>query len=253
MFLLEDRILFDAAVAIDITEAQQHEDSINEPSDDFDNFESAEQTAESFLQSPYEAQQATQLPINPYIDAVVRDALDGNLAALGLDGDLTLPDASPATENQTQVLLISNSLDNADELYETAGENTLAIRYDAANTTTEQLLAQIEQSLDGEKIDRIGIAQESDSNGKIDLLTNNSDTELWNGLNDLMAEDATIDLFASDMADSEFSDALETLTGHEVNYSDDLTGSNGDWLLENGDVNLADTYFDGEVYITILQ
>jgi Domain of unknown function (DUF4347) len=247
MFLLEDRVLFDAAVAIDITEVQQHEDSLNEPSDYFDDIESTEQTAESFLQSPYEAQQAMPLPVNPYIDAVVRDALDGNLTALGLDGDLALPEAASATGNQTQVLLISSSLANADELYEAAGENTLAIRYDAANTTTEQLLEQIEQSLDGEKIDRVGIAQGSDSNGRIDLLTSDSDSELWQGLNELMAEDATIDLFASNMSDSEFSDALETLTGHEVNYSTDITGSDGDWILENGDVNLADTYFDGEV------
>jgi uncharacterized protein DUF4347/parallel beta helix pectate lyase-like protein len=242
MFLLEDRILFDAAIAIDIADAANADDQ----SDDFDNNSdnATEQNIAAFLQSPYEAEQAMQLPINPYIDAVVRDALDGNLAALGLDGDFALPNMDNSA--QTQVLLISDSLDNADELYESAGDNTIAIRYDAANATTEQLLEQIEQSLDGEKINRLGIAQQSDSNGKIDLLTNDSDTELWTGLNALMADDASIDLFASDMADSEFTDALAALTGHEVNYSDNLTGSDGDWTLENGDINLANTYFNGE-------
>ena len=239
MFLLEDRILFDAAIAIDIADAANPDDQ----SDDFDN--NSDNSAEAFLQSPVEAQQAIPLPVNPYIDAVVRDALDGNLAALGLDGDFALP--SMDSSAQTQVLLISDSLANADELYASAGDNSIAIRYDAANTTTEQLLEQIEQSLDGEQITRLGIAQESDSNGKIDLLTNDSDTELWAGLNALMTDDASIDLFASDMADSEFTDALATLTGHEVNYSDDLTGSDGDWTLENGGIDLANTYFDGEV------
>ena len=65
-----------------------------------------------------------------------------------------------------------------------------------------------------------------------------------------LAENGTIDFLTSDLAASDSGNdliqAVENLTANEVNASDDTTGSadhDGDWILEDGDVDAASKYF----------
>ncbi len=218
IYKLEDRVLYDAAAAADAEAADTLSSADTADSNDSDNSSDQADKAES---------SATAGESQDSIDLI-------------LESSLIEP------ENGVHVLLISDEVEGAAELAESASSDTIVILYDADSTTAEQLLADLSDALDGQQASCIGIIAQSDTDGDIDLLENDSDTAFWQSVSGYMTDDARIDFFGSDLSDSSYVDQVAEITGHEVAYSTDTTGVEGDWLLEIGDIDLEDIYFGGD-------
>ncbi len=230
IYKLENRVLYDAAAAADAEVADALTTAITDNTSDQSDQSDTSDSSDSSNSS-------------------VADATDGDSGSATSDLqnliDSVLESSLIEPETGVHVLLISDAVDNASELAESASSDTIVILYDADTTTAAELLEDISNVLDGQKASSIGIIAQSDTDGDVDLLENDSDTTFWESISDYMTNDARIDFFGSDLDGSDYVDAVSSLTGHEVAYSTDTTGAEGDWLLEVGDIELEDIYFGG--------
>ncbi|MCF6176480.1 MAG: DUF4347 domain-containing protein, partial [Victivallaceae bacterium] len=244
MYQLEDRILFDGAAAIDVAEAAEQAEEI-------------QQEVEAAQEAEQQAEQG-----NPESQAAPQNAADAEQSAadeVPLAADL--PDGM-TDASDINVLLISDALENADDLFDAASSDTIVVRYDAQATTANELLAQINDALDGEKADSIAFAVETKDGGELTVFSDETTAyetiasdvqqDFWDGIDNVMAEDGRIDILSSNLTASvqgeSLVNAIAEATDHEVAASDDLTGATdlgGDWTLEHGDVDISDVYFDG--------
>ncbi|UDQ97277.1 DUF4347 domain-containing protein [Lentisphaerota bacterium WC36G] len=244
MYQLEDRILFDAAAAVDVAEANENSDA---------NF-------------------ADDVPTNEDQSGHTDSQLDQNYETLEGDdqGDNTddlLIDLSAQIDEGTvknlNVLLIDDDIDNADEIAELAGENTLVIKYDASQVSGDELINLIKDNVGENTIDSIGFITEESNNGTLQVISetttsdnidSQSQSDFWNGLDSLINDNGDINFFTPNLAGSEAGvqllDKLADNTDADVNASTDYTGGkdrNADWVLEyteNGEeVDLKDVYF----------
>jgi fibronectin-binding autotransporter adhesin len=242
IYKLEDRVLFDAAAAADVAVAESQTQDVQDVQP---NSQEAADSAESENSTVEDALSDFFLDSNQPVDA------DSNLSSDlhdYIDAFLAESNETDSLVSNPRVMIISNALENADELSDAASQSgTLAIRYDAENATVEQLIQEIDNILGGQKASSIAIAVEGDSDGNIDVLESDSDTAFWKHIPGLMAENGRIDFMGSNLGDSNYVDAVAELTGLDVTASDDVTGFAGDWILEKGDVNLNDLYFNGMV------
>ena len=254
MYKLEDRILFDGAAVADIADAQQEAEAQQEAAEAAEAEEAAQQEAaenadgseggESDSSTGGESDDSSSL------ESILAEIEAGNL---GADGQ------------RVDVLLVSDSLENADDIANATSSNTIVVRYDARTTSAADLLQQITDALDGNLADSIGFVTESGENAAIqlfadtdtslDTVNNGVHQDFFNALDNMMDEGAQVNLFASNLASTTegtaLVDAIGDSLGHDVAASTDETGSEsagGDWDLEystnDNEVDVAETYFD---------
>ncbi len=129
---LEDRILFDAAAPTAF--AQVVADAADPAHTDSANADAAEAT----------------------------DASQSDTAQVA--GSESLTEAiSAVQEGQTNVLLISSNVENAEQLANAAADDVITILYDYKNTTLDQLQTMISDALNGQVADTISFATEGQS------------------------------------------------------------------------------------------
>ena len=257
MYKLEDRILFDGAAAADVTDAQQE--------------------AEAQQQEAAEAEEAAQQEAAE--NAENADSSEGSESnsdsSTGGDSDdpgslesvlAAIETANTGSDGQhIDVLVVSDSLENAEDIVNATSSDTIVVRYDARTTSAADLLQQITDALGGKLADTIGFATESgenaavqlfaDTDTSLDTVNNSVNQDFFHSLNNLMDEGAQLNLFASNLASTTEGTALVDAIGdavdHDVAASIDETGSEsagGDWDLEystnDAGTDVSDVYFD---------
>lgn len=255
MYQLEERILFDgAAVAAVVVANQQHNDAANNDAAKNDaahnnQNQNQDQNQQAQQHNPHTQNHSDITKPNP--DGVTQQhtGVDNLLAqALGLDSSTASTHNSGAAEKHVNVMVISTSLDNADAVASLADANTIVVKYDSHNTTSAQLLAQINESLQGKKADSIAFLSEA-GDGQLSLFKDGKTTvtslndsvqqQFWHGVEGMLDSHGRVDFLASNLASTAAGKALVTeishITGHETAASTDLTGNStkgGDWNLE---------------------
>ncbi len=198
-------------------------------------------------------------------------AVDQNSIYAIIAGEHTLidtvalqPDNQGGSSETVHLLLISSDVDGAAELAQAAGENTIAVIYDASTETPYTLLSIIEAALAGKHADSIAFATHESGEAQFQL-TDGSNVSLgtllsdpvlqtfWQDVGDLLKEDGRIDILACDLGATDTGkllvSELETLSGHSVDASTDATGNpqyGGDWILEIGNIDLVAEYFTAD-------
>ncbi|OGV55285.1 MAG: hypothetical protein A2X45_15435 [Lentisphaerae bacterium GWF2_50_93] len=192
-------------------------------------------------------------------------AADATPVAAAIDPSAS---AAQSADPQVNVLVVSDSLENADTLFQSANSSTIVVKYDPKTTTSTELLQQITDALNGEEADSIGFVTDKAHDGAIELfadsdtsaqsLSSEAQQNFWNGVEGLLGENGKVNIFASDLASTEngrhLVDSLSQITNHQVAASTDVTGdadAGGNWELEyvakgTGSVDLIDQYFDRE-------
>ncbi|WP_320173973.1 DUF4347 domain-containing protein [Maridesulfovibrio sp.] len=173
-----------------------------------------------------------------------------------------LKDNSQPEEDPVTVLVASSGLADVNDLLGAAKENVVTVTYDGDSANPDDIFNKIESALDGKQAASIGFASHSIGSGSIHLggdysvdadtlLSNLEMTEFWKNVGSLVESDGHIDLLGCGVAGGEvgkdFIAKLEQITGREIAASIDDTGNTeagGNWLLEEGGVDLAQVYFD---------
>ena len=271
MYKLEDRILFDGAAAADVADAQQEADAQQqeaaESAENADNKEAAQnsdQDADSSADADSSDGSGNDGDSQAAGDSDDPGSLESILAAIetgntGSDGE------------HINVLVISDSLENADDIANATSSDTIVVRYDARTTSAAELMQQITDALDGKLADSIGFATDTDgaklqlfadTDTSLDTVNNSVNQAFFNYMSTLMDEGAQLNLFDSNLASTTegtaLVDAISDALDHDVAASIDETGSEsagGDWMLEytshNGlaidddnPVDLISSYFE---------
>lgn len=242
MYQLEDRILFDGAAAIDVANAAEQAEEAQQ--------EQQEQHEQQ--QEQQEQQQDTQAHNSETQDAAAEQPLAADL-----------PDNAASDADDVNVLVISDALENADELFQAASSDTIVVRYDARTTTAAQLLDMINDALAGKKADSIGFAVEtkegallnifSDETTSVNTISDQIQQQFWNGVEDNLDSDGRVDILSSDLAASDnglqLVNSISETVDHDVAASTDTTGgteAGGDWVLEHGDIDISEVYFSAD-------
>lgn len=171
--------------------------------------------------------------------------------------------ATPMDEG-LHVLVISSQVNDADDLAAAAKDDVLVIRYDAANTSLEDLAGLIDDALDGRKADSIAFASHNAGGAEValtgtavttadTLLSDAGQRAFWQAVGENVADNGRIDILACDVANGEAGESLlqnlEKISGRNVAASTDATGNEaygGDWVLESDGVDVSGTYFDAQ-------
>ena len=253
MYQLEDRILFDAAAAVDVAEANENADA-----NLADEVPITEGHANDGLNDSDDYSQET--------DGQESDSFEA-------DKDNLLLELSAQMDNQTvktlNVLLIDDEIENADEIAKLANENTLVIRYDASEVDGADLINLIKENTGTNKIGSIGFITETSKNGTVQVISetttlenieNSSQSEFWSALDNLIEGDGNVNFFTSNLAKTETGtqllDKLASEMDADVNASSDYTGGqkrNADWNLEytesGNEIDLKEIYFKDEIAV----
>jgi hypothetical protein len=162
------------------------------------------------------------------------------------------------------LLLLSNSIKDADVLAESARENICVLRYDPGETTLETLADRVSRAVSRDGLTFLALAVHDIGHGKFYLtasetvnlpstLGDQGQRVFWKALGNEMAEDGRIDILACSVASGDRGQllvaALEEVSGVSVAASDDPTGNpaaGGDWVLETANVDVADLYFNSQ-------
>ncbi|MFW5857610.1 MAG: DUF4347 domain-containing protein, partial [Planctomycetota bacterium] len=197
------------------------------------------------------------------------DPLDGD-AADPADGDGDADaladgpaDADGADAEPARVLVVNAMVQDADLLAEAAARGVEVVSYSSAETTAADLLARIRDRVGDRTVESLGLVSHDLGTGRFQLardadvslggvLASSAQQDFWREVGGLMAADGRIDLFACDLAGTDEGGLLvaqlEYLTGADVAASTDPTGNadaGGDWVLEDGNVDLGDAWFGG--------
>ena len=266
MYQLEERILFDGAAAVDLAVAQQEQQAQDTQAQTQPQSEAVVAGDQPQVQNPHET--APVIPADTASAVPTSDtaSTDTTTAALSAPIDASNPSQTTADTHHVNVLVVSDSIENADELFKSANSETVVVRYSEKNTTGAELLQEITDALHGEKADSIGFVTDkahdgtlkifSDSDTSTQSLSTETQQKFWNGVEGLLAEKGKVNIFASDLASTETGrhlvDSLSQITNHQVAASTDVTGdgdAGGDWELEyvakgTGSVDLIEEYFN---------
>ena len=258
MYQLEERILFDGAAVVAVAAANQQAHDAGK--DAAQNKQNHDQNNQNNNQNQNQDQQSH--PTNPHTqnhnditkpdsDGITRQhtGVDQLIAqALNLDHSVMPANSGDHAEQHVNVMVISTSLDNADAVASLADANTIVVKYDSHNTTSAQLLAQINESLHGKKADSIAFLSEA-GDGQLSLFKDGKTTvtslndsvqqQFWQGVGGMLDSSGRVDFLASSLAATDAGKSLVSeiaqITGHETAASTDLTGSaekGGNWTLE---------------------
>ena len=162
------------------------------------------------------------------------------------------------------LLVISSDIDAADDLANAAKDGVLVVRYDASDTSLDDLAGMIQDALGGQKADSIAFATHNTESGQLNLTKSDiisSDSldndaaqqSFWLAVGESLSQDGRIDLLACNLVSDDAGEAIvekiENLSGANVAASDDATGNEaygGDWVLESDGVDIQGTYFDSD-------
>ncbi len=204
MYKLELRVLFDAAAAAAVADAVQREEQ---------QAEEALQEDESQSENPQEETAGLEGEAEPGSENEFEQELDEALAGI--------TETSP--ENDINVLLISDSLANADEIADAAEPGTIVIRYDASKALASDLIDIINEALD-DKVESIGFITDADENSHLHLFadedtsgTTASDqlqSEFWDAVEDHLTSNGQVKIFAAHLlSTAEGQELVDTLKG----------------------------------------
>ena len=255
MYLLEDRILFDGAAAVDVAKALNDHNAEQEKQQ-----QEAQKTAQN---ADPNHNQSSDHAANHTADKAAAENSTEKAADYHGSIDALIHDALSHEHQDVKVLIISSDLQNAQQLADSASAGTLVITYDPDKVSLDSLLDSIKTSLNGKKADSIAFAVESNSSNDLvisaadvtsskTLAGDSAQKQFWSELGTLMDHDGRIDILSSKFAGTtegdQVIDAIEHFTGAEVAASTDMTGSatGSDWILEEGNINVLDVYFNGE-------
>ena len=264
MYKLEDRILFDGAAVADVADAQQEAEAQQQEAAEAE--EAAQQEAAENAENTDSSEGSESNGDSSAAgDSDDPGSLESILAAIetgnaGADGE------------HVNVLIVSDTLENVEDIINATSSDTIVVRYDARSTSAADLLQQLTDALDGSLADSIGFVTESGENSTVqlfadtgtslDTVNNSIHQAFFNYLDSLMSEGAQLNLFDSNLASTTegmaLVDAISDALDHDVAASIDKTGSEsfgGDWILEytshNGlaidddnPVDLISTYFE---------
>lgn len=189
------------------------------------------------------------------------DALGEVVAGLtGLTVEAQPLDATAATK----LLLISDEVDDGDDLARAAADDVAVLRFDPTTTDLDKLLGRIDAIMDGRPAESLALAVHDQGAGRFHLTGDHSVTltnlarsqelrDFFVSLGERVEEDGRLDLLSCRLAGNEEGDFLratiEGLSSRTVAASTDATGTpghGGDWFLEAGGVDAGATYFDAE-------
>ncbi len=263
MYQLEERILFDGAAAADIAAVQHDQQTQDTQAQTAQPQADATQAADT----AHAAQAPAPILHTDSAPAVQDTAITADATPVAAAIDPTTAPTAPDA-NHVNVLVVSESLENADELFQSANSDTIVVKYDPKTMTGAELLHQISDALHGEKADSIGFVTDKAHDGSISIfagsdtsdktISTSAQKNFWNGVEGLLAEKGKVNIFASDLASTangrHLVDSISKITNHQVAASTDVTGdpdAGGDWELEyvskgTGSVNLIDEYFSHE-------
>ncbi len=267
MYQLEERILFDGAAAVDLAVAQQEQHAQEAQTQAQAQAEPAVTVDQNQTQNPHEATPVIPADTSSAVPTTDTSSADHSTASLFAPIDASNP-SQPAEIRHVNVLVVSESLENADALFNSANSDTIVLRYNEKTTSGNELLQEITDALHGEKADSIGFVTDKAHDGAISIfadsdtsentLSSETQQDFWNGVEGLLAENGKVNLFASDLASTEngrhLVDSLSQITNHRVAASNDMTGdkdAGGNWELEyvakgTGSVDLIEEYFNRE-------
>ena len=259
MYQLEDRILFDAAAAVDVAEANEHTDV-----DLADEVPNVDDHAEfnSNTDNHNDATDHDNVPVDHEAERNKEDLL------IELASQMESQSAK-----DVHVLLISDEVKNADQIASLVKDGTIVIKYDASDITASDLIDLIKENTGTNEIGSIGFITETSKNGTVQVfsetttltnLTNDTQSSFWDAIDNLVADGGDVNFFTSNLAKTnEGTQLLDNLAADldaDVNASSDYTGGekrNADWTLEyaeNGEnVDLKDVYFADDLAVDDLK
>ncbi len=202
------------------------------------------------------------------VEHAVADMLDttplSDTAHTAEHGDVSPPaPKEPAGDDANPAVLVANaSLADAGDLLAAAQDDVITVEYSGQDRLND-ILDKIETALGDNQAAAIGFAAHSLGAGTLhltdqididttSLLTNPQMASFWKNIGALVQEDGRLDLMGCDIAKGDagqaFVDTLEEVSGRDVAASDDATGNpdQGDWILENGNIDLMQNYFDAQ-------
>ena len=252
---LEERVVFDAAAAA----------ATQDNPDNPENQDSTLQTSEAGIPAGDDATADGESSVAAAADLLSqiysqdpKEVLISTDAAVVTGGT----ESADATDGDVRVLLVSSSLVGADQLAEAAPPGVITVVYDGSTDSPAEILSLIESALAGQKADSIAFAAHELGDGRfyltgdcsVDLASLATDGQLqafWQGIGSLLSEHGRVDLMVCNLASTAAGNGLisqlETIIGRDVAASSDPTGnadSGGDWILEDGNVDVAAAYFD---------
>gem|GEM_PF-4493524 len=252
---------------------QQHQDAGKNDAAHNNQSQNQNQNQDQQAQQHNPHTQSTSDITKPNADGITQQhtGVDHLLAqALSMDSTAAPTHQSSQAEQHVNVMVISTTLDNADAVASIVDTNTIVVKYDSHNTTSAQLLQQINDSLHGKKADSIAFMSEAgdgqlslfkDGKTTITSLNDSVQQQFWHGVEGMLDSNGRVDFLASKLAATNAGKALVNeiahITGHETAASTDLTGSTakgGDWNLEYiaggknaHQVDLTETYLNRNI------
>jgi hypothetical protein len=270
MYQLEERILFDGAAAVDLAVAQQEQQAqeAQAQTDAQPQTDTAAPGAQPQTVAPDKTAPAL-LPADTHSSVPSSDIASADTSSASLSAPIDASNPSqPSDTHHVNVLVVSDSLENADQLFKSANSDTILVRYNDKSTTGAELLQEITDALHGEKADSIGFVTDKAHDGSVKIFADSDTSEntlssetqqkFWNGVEGLLSDNGKVNIFASDLASTangrHLVDSLSQITNHQVAASTDVTGdkdAGGDWELEyvakgSGSVDLIEEYFNRE-------
>ena len=251
---LEERILLDAAAAADIATQAAAQETDHQ-------VEKQAQQQQEQNQNKSESQQADHQADNKSTENITPQASSDSSSDI-------LHTQADSSDQSVKVIVLSSQVKNVDILAQASQDNVKVVTYDASKVSLTDIVSQISQALNGAKADSIAfISYGSDAEFSLTdsktmsmqgLQSDSTLQSFWKDVSSLVKNDGRIDLLACNVGSSDsgnaFIQSLDTFvddssSDHFVSIaaSTDLTGSSefgGDWQLEIGNVNAAQTYFN---------
>ena len=154
MYQLEERILFDGAAAVDLAVAQHEQQAQDAQAQAHP--EAAAQAAATATpgdqpQTVAPDKTAPVLPVDTASSVPTSDiaTADHSSTAISAPIDASNP-GQPADTHHVNVLVVSDSLENADALFKSANSDTIVVHYNEKTTTGAELLKEITDALHGD-------------------------------------------------------------------------------------------------------
>ena len=175
-------------------------------------------------------------------------------------------DSAGAELSGLKAVVINTDLADSSDLIAAVADDVIVITYSGSTDTLQDIIDQIDSVSDGHYFDSIALAAHSNAGGEIFLLDNTQisaqslnsgnaeQVAFFDSLGSFLASDGRIDLLScysgAGTSGAELLTAISGITGREVAASTDATGNaavGGDWILEQGDINAADLYFNPDL------
>ncbi|WP_130471852.1 ELWxxDGT repeat protein, partial [Candidatus Magnetaquicoccus inordinatus] len=173
-----------------------------------------------------------------------------------------LPTPSATAPHATRLLILSSDIAQDKLLAEAVKEGVTVVRYDGQVDDSHSLLQKVDTALAGGQAESIAFASHASAAGTLHLaaklpinrytLAYDSDSRaFWQQIGQKLTADGRIDLLGCSLVATpqgeELTHLIAAISGHQVAASTDATGnpaSGGDWLLEQGQIDVAASYFD---------